>query len=142
MNDECQIPNDKRNPESQSRRQSLPSRAIVFEIRISSFGIRHLPSIEGLLDWIHKDNTLTENREQQLPAMRAHHTFEDHMKTPSPARKHTACVNVSSLALFLTLVSFQARGQGGLAAHWKFDEGAGTVVVDSSTNGNNGTLTK
>jgi len=113
----------------------------VFEIRISSFGIRHLPSIEGLLDWIHKDNTLTENREQQLPAMRAHRTFEDHMKTPSPARKHTASVNVSSLALFLTLVSFQARGQGGLAAHWKFDEGAGTVVVDSSTNGNNGTLT-
>jgi len=29
---------------------------------------------------------------------------------------------------------------GGLIAHWKFDEGAGDVVQDSSGNGNNGTI--
>ncbi len=29
----------------------------------------------------------------------------------------------------------------GLAAHWKFDDGAGTTALDSSGNGNHGTLT-
>src|SRR6266536_5688534 len=73
--------------------------------------------------------------------MRAHFLPKVLMNTPSPARNHRASINLSCLAFFLTLISFQAKGQGGLIAHWKFDEGAGTVVVDFSTNGNNGTLT-
>ena len=48
---------------------------------------------------------------------------------------------IAQLAIFLTLGSFQAKGQGDLVAYWKFDEGTGLVAADSSTNGNNGTLT-
>src|SRR6266568_1078363 len=60
------------------------------------------------------------------------------MKTPSPARKQTAAVNISWLAFFLTLASFQARGQGDLVAAW-IKRGAlgdyGGIVA--KTDGNN-----
>jgi len=61
----------------------------------------------------------------------------------APSRGGTVDVlyNTYWLVFFLTLSCIQARGQGDLVAHWKFDEGSGLVVMDSSTNGNNGTLT-
>ena len=34
-----------------------------------------------------------------------------------------------------------AIGISGLGGYWKFEEGSGTTVADSSTNNNSGTLT-
>lgn len=34
----------------------------------------------------------------------------------------------------------EGPGSGGLVAHWKFEEGSGNAVKDSSGNGNNGTI--
>ena len=49
-------------------------------------------------------------------------------------------INTLAIAVSLSLLGF-TQAQAGLLAHWKFDEGSGTSVADSSSNSNTGTLT-
>ena len=44
------------------------------------------------------------------------------------------------LACFVLVVSMAGNASADLVAHWRFDEGSGTVAIDSSGNGNDGTL--
>jgi Concanavalin A-like lectin/glucanases superfamily len=53
--------------------------------------------------------------------------------------RHASRIFVLGLALSL-LGSCSAPGDSGLIAYWKFDEGSGSVVKDSSGNGNDGTI--
>jgi len=50
-------------------------------------------------------------------------------------------VTLSCLASLLLLLSLAGSASADLVAHWKLDEGSGTVAYDSSGNENNGTLT-
>ena len=66
-------------------------------------------------------------------------------------RSGTACITRYGFALGTFLVGVaclldrsvaaeEDLGGGGLVAHWKFDEGSGNAVKDSSGNGNDGTI--
>ena len=48
---------------------------------------------------------------------------------------------VSATTLYNSGSPTDLTGMAGLVGYWKIEEGAGTVAVDSSGKGNNGTLT-
>jgi parallel beta-helix repeat protein len=49
-------------------------------------------------------------------------------------------MSMLSSALLLSFMIKPVKGEGGLVGYWKFDEGFGYSVIDSSGNGNSGTL--
>ena len=54
--------------------------------------------------------------------------------------KTYACIVILAGALFAAATQAQADLNEGLVGYWKFDEGGGITAIDSSGNGNNGTL--
>ena len=50
------------------------------------------------------------------------------------------CKKLIYLVCFVTLLSMTGRASAELILHWKFDEGSGDVVNDSSGNGHTGTI--
>ncbi|MCH8216985.1 MAG: hypothetical protein IH892_09455 [Planctomycetes bacterium] len=55
-------------------------------------------------------------------------------------RNHFSWLIAATVAAFYPIAAASAATEG-LGAHWAFDEGAGTLVTDSSGNGNDGNLT-